>query len=342
MFNAIRITRIIFRIVTLLVVVAVGLGCATSQAPSKEDTTSKPAAQMSTASLELQKELFTAVKKRNREVAARLLEEHPDLVFARDKDGMTPLQWAAKRGDVESVKLLLSHKADVNAKDNRGVTPLHEAGGFITLRPEYREIVDLLLVNKAEFTIHDATLLGDVKRVRDILLANPDLVFRKDSLGITPLHLAAYPGNKELVELFLANKADVNAKTKFGLSPLHFAAIGGDGDVVKLLLSHHADVNSQTVRGESPLHLSAVQGHKEVMELFLAGKADVNARDIFGKTPLHRAVDSSPKKPLVVLLLAHNADLNARSNDGETPLRLAESCGQKEIADLLRQHGAKE
>jgi ankyrin repeat protein len=45
----------------------------------------------------------------------------------KDKDGRTPLWWAAGKGHEAVVKLLLESKADVSSKDKFGQTPLREA-----------------------------------------------------------------------------------------------------------------------------------------------------------------------------------------------------------------------
>ncbi len=45
---------------------------------------------------------------------------------------------------------------------------------------------------------------------------------------------------------------------------------------------------------------------------------------------------------MVAWLLDHGAGVNTLDYEGKTPLRVALDNGQAEIADLLRQHGAKE
>lgn len=46
---------------------------------------------------------------------------------ATDKDGWTPLHYAAERDDTECIAVLLAAGADMNAKDNEGHTPFHLA-----------------------------------------------------------------------------------------------------------------------------------------------------------------------------------------------------------------------
>ena len=46
---------------------------------------------------------------------------------ATDKDGWTPLHYAAERDDEERIAVLLAAGADVSIKDNEGRTPFHLA-----------------------------------------------------------------------------------------------------------------------------------------------------------------------------------------------------------------------
>jgi len=86
--------------------------------------------------------------------------------------------------------------------------------------------------------IHYAARAGDVEKVKALLKGNSDLVFSKDTNGWTPLHIAAYNGHKDVVELLLANKAEVNAKDNSGVTPLHLAAGNRHKDVADLLRQH--------------------------------------------------------------------------------------------------------
>ena len=53
-----------------------------------------------------------------------LLDAGADINEPRDGDKMTPLMWAAYKGNAEMVKLLLSKGADVNLKNSKGKTAL--------------------------------------------------------------------------------------------------------------------------------------------------------------------------------------------------------------------------
>jgi ankyrin repeat protein len=71
---------------------------------------------------------------------------------------------------------------------------------------------------------------------------------------MTPLHLAAGFGRREIVILLLVHSGDKNPADKDGFTPLHFAALNGHLEIVKLLLGHAKDKNPA---GETPLHDAA-------------------------------------------------------------------------------------
>jgi ankyrin repeat protein len=182
--------------------------------------------------------------------------------------------------------------------------------------------------------IRDSTLNGDLKNVKLLIKDNPDLVFRQDDNGDTPLIWAALRGHKDVAEFLLASSAKVNATNNAGETPLHLAAGKGYKDVVELLLAHRAEVNFRDSHGHTPLELAAAGGYKVVVELLLANKADANATNNAGATPLHFAAENGQKE-VVGLLLASGADINDRDNYGQTPLHIAAAKGHKDVADFL-------
>ena len=66
--------------------------------------------------------------------------------------------------------------------------------------------------------------------------------------------------------------------------------------------------------------------------------AEIDVEDEDGDTPLHYAAHYGYIR-LVKLLIENEAEVNHKNKDGKTPLYYAEKCKQKEIANLLKQHG---
>jgi ankyrin repeat protein len=281
----------------------------------------------------------------HKDVTELLLANKAD-INAKDNLGKTPLHMAAAQGHKAVAELLLANKADVNAEDNAGSTPLAYA-----IVGDHKDVMELLQINHAYFTvkesnagdgeIHAAAEKGDLDKVKALLKDNPNLASSKGHDDRTPLHYAAYKGNRDMAAFLLASKAEVNAKMQSGETPLLTAAFYGHKDVAELLLANNADVNVRNKNDFTPLHAAAQGGYKELAELLLMNKAEVNAKNKDGWTPLHEAAKND-HKDVAELLLANNADVNAKTNDGQTPLHYASATGHNDVAELLRQHGGQE
>ena len=208
--------------------------------------------------------------------------------------------------------------------------------------------------------IHDAAKAGDLERVKKIVQADREQVNATGEKLPTPLHVAAWWGQKAVAEFLIAKGADVNAKDKAellsaenrysdmgqraGATPLHLATYRGNAEMMELLIAKGAKVDAGDDGGWTALAWAARWTRKSAAELLIAKGADVNARDNKGLTALHHAEEamfSREKRAVVELLVGKGADVNATGKAGETPVSVATAQGWEDEVKFLVQHGAK-
>lgn len=189
--------------------------------------------------------------------------------------------------------------------------------------------------------INDAVKNGDLEKVKVLLKENPQLLPSKDDRhGWTPLHCAAFYGQKDVAKFLLADGADINAKDRSGMTPLHLTAFDAQSDVAELLLANKADVDNKNKFGKTPLHEAASRGQIGVAKLLLAHGAKINAAEDAGMSPLHEAAYNG-HKDMVEFLLANGAEIDGRTVDGKTALHLAAGKGDKAVVELLLEKKAR-
>ena len=88
------------------------------------------------------------------------------------------------------------------------------------------------------------------------------------------------------------------------------------------------------------LHQAAYQGSKDMLLLLIKQDVPVNNPDKLGNTPLLLAV-MNRNIDAVILLIEHGADVNKANVFGCTPEIWAAETGDKEIAGILKAHGAR-
>ena len=136
---------------------------------------------------------------------------------------------------------------------------------------------------------HDAARNGDAGALVAALAEDPVLLDAVDALRRTPLHLAAYGGHEECVDLLCKRGARVAAEATDGFTALHFACRAGKTDVVKALVTKHgANAKGMTYKSENALHL-AVSGGKcsvSLVAFLLRKKVNVKATSKKGRSVL--------------------------------------------------------
>ncbi|KAI0289866.1 ankyrin repeat-containing domain protein, partial [Russula brevipes] len=183
------------------------------------------------------------------------------------------------------------------------------------------------------------TLCRELPRDALTLLEHGADAIAPDNDGRTPLHLASFEGDLEVIRILLGRGADTTAQDKDGWTPFRLALLNRHEEVALVLLNHDADWKAQGNDGVTPLHLALMYGDEEVALFLLQHGADMTARDNEGKTALQWASLLGNMRATRALL-DRGADAATQDMLGWTPLNLALFHAHEEVALVLLEHGA--
>jgi ankyrin repeat protein len=160
----------------------------------------------------------------------------------------------------------------IDTHDDEGLTPLRRA-----LYGGNEEIAAVILARGPSLDVFDAAALGDVHALKRTLGKSARRVNASSQDGFTPLHLAAYFGRLDAVELLLDRGANIEARSTNprlrDVTPLHSAAAGRQTEVAILLLDRGADPNAVQPGGWTPLHQAAANGDLALCKALLKHRA---------------------------------------------------------------------
>jgi ankyrin len=258
--------------------------------------------------------------------------------------GMTPLQYAARDGRLETVRILLDAGAGINDTDANAITPLIAA-----ITNNHPDVARFLIERGADIKTTDwygRTPLWAAVETRNMDVDNATF---ENSIERAPY--------LELIQLLLERGANPNVRTKesppirrdflrvtgtlawvdfTGQTPFLAAALAGDVTVMKLLLKHGADPNIPTFGGTTPLMAAAgvnwviyqtfdegQQALLDAVKLCVELGMDVNATNSMGLTAVHGAANRGSDE-ILKFLVSQGATLDVKDKEGRTPLVWAE------------------
>ena len=138
--------------------------------------------------------------------------------------------------------------------------------------------------------------------------------------------------------LLKINNINITYKDKNNITLLHIAAFKGEDEIVEILINNNNifdTINIKDIYGRLPINYSIIEGQINSF-LFLLPKTDINIVDINNNNLLHYAVNSKGNGLLFTLkLIEKKIDLNYINNNGDSPIMLIAKNNPKENIRLL-------
>ncbi|KAJ0414214.1 ankyrin repeat-containing domain protein [Aspergillus carlsbadensis] len=254
--------------------------------------------------------LHKAVGKEHVDILAVLLEFHTSIdLEQRNSGGSTPLNKAARTGNVDCMRRLLQAGADINSQDSDGWTVLIQA-----LNSEKAtEAVTFLLrqpgldISRPSIgfgaALHVACRFLNKDVVTMLLDHGADAGQQTSCLWATPLMAACLPTRNrqrgtrsddldkmdEIVRLLRSRGADVNDQCGTGIpNALCAAALGSSIRTITYLINEGASPKTPGWLDRLPIHYAAINGIDNFQAVFIS-EGDISAPDRAGKLALHWA-----------------------------------------------------
>ena len=188
------------------------------------------------------------------------------------------------------------------------------------------------------FFSNSASKYGNLELIKLLTYANANLSAQVKEDGMTALMRACYYNFPDLVEYFLNQNLSVEVKNKRGETPLYIAAFRDNLEIVEKLISQYrADLEAPDKDGDTALSVACYENKNRIINCLLSYNANVNVKGIRGDSPLHIAVANCGNQ-VVKQLISKGANVDAINEANETPLHIASRYGDFETFETLLLH----
>lgn len=138
--------------------------------------------------------------------------------------------------------------------------------------------------------IYDAARKGDLETIKALFEKDPNSINTSNSQDYTPLILACYYNQLEVVKYLVENKVKLN-ESQGSATALQAVCYKGFKEIAEVLLDYGSDPNIYDANGTSPLIYATQFKHIEIIGLLLKKGANKNYVDPSGNS----AVDYAEK-----------------------------------------------
>lgn len=191
--------------------------------------------------------------------------------------------------------------------------------------------------------LHAAAHLGDAARVAGAPRAALDA---RDGHGRTPLHVATFARQREVVRALARAGADLDALENDRYDAVTIASVADDEETLRLLLSLGASAKQVTSRYDGTALIAAAHlGHDGVVKQLIAAGAPLDHVNNLHWTAVIESIvlgDGGPRHQATLrALIDAGASLQLADRHGQTPLALARSRGYAAMVAMLEKTGAR-
>lgn len=186
---------------------------------------------------------------------------------------------------------------------------------------------------------------GDLAAVERLAATRLALQAR-DAHGRTPLHVATFAKQRDVIRALAKAGADLGALENDRYDAVTIASVADDEDTLRVLLAAGASAKLVTSRYDGTALIAAAHlGHDGVVRQLIAAGAPLDHVNNLHWTPLIESIVLGNGGPRHVATLRALVDAGASTRladrEGRTPLALAQGRGYKEMVEILLKAGAK-